>query len=96
MLQFFGSRRDGVNEREFRESARKIAIVFQTGDEEIQHSAGNDPLIAGQFQKGDARSFFFVVADLKPDDGYSRGRLARMTRAHQLMLQRPRRRRLSP
>ena len=81
MLQFFGSRRDGVNEREFRESARKIAIVFQTGDEEIQRSAGNDPLIAEQFQKGDTRSFFFVVADLKPDDGYSRGRLARMTRA---------------
>ena len=81
MLQFFGSRRDGVNEREFRESARKIAIVFQTGDEEIQRGAGNDSLIAEQFQKGDARSFFFVVADLKPDDGYSRGRLARMTRA---------------
>ena len=81
MLQFFGSRRDGVNEREFRESARKIAIVFQTGDEEIQHSAGNDLLIAEKFEKGSLRSFFFVVADLKPDDGYSRGRLARMTRA---------------
>ena len=81
MLQFFGSRRDGVNEREFRESARKIAIVFQTGDEEIQRGAGNDLLIAEQFQKGDARSFFFVVADLKPGDEYSRGRLARMTRA---------------
>ena len=81
MLQFFGSRRDGVNEREFRESARKIAIVFQTGDEEIQRGAGNDSLITEQFQKGDARSFFFVVADLKPGDEYSRGRLARMTRA---------------
>ena len=81
MLKFFDSRRNGVNEDELRKSARKIAVVFQTGDEEIKRGAKNNELFSGKFEKGDSRSFFFVVADLKPDDGYSRGRLARMTRA---------------
>ena len=81
MLNHFGSKHNGVNEDELRKSARKIAIVFQTGDDEIKRGAGNDQLFAGKFEKDSPRSFFFVVADLKPDDGYSRGRLARMTRA---------------
>ena len=82
MLDFFGSKHDGPNESELRKSARKIAVVFQTGDAEIQNALVADPLFAGTFQKGDARSFIFAVADLKPrDGGYSRGRLAKMTRA---------------
>ena len=81
MLDFFGSKRDGANEAEFRKSARRAGIVFQAGDAEIQSALAADGTPAGEFKKGDARSFMFAVADLKRDDEYSRVRLARMTRA---------------
>ena len=70
---------EGLNAGELRDCAKKAGIVFQVGDEEIRES---DPLHARKFQPDDGRSFVFIAADLKPlDGGYSRWRLARMTRA---------------
>ena len=70
---------EGLNAGELRDRAKKAGIAFQVGDEEIRES---DPLHARKFQPDDGRSFVFIAADLKPlDGGYSRWRLARMTRA---------------
>ena len=75
-LHEFKSSRDGANERELRECAKNIGIIFQVCDEEIRQSA-----LATDFQRNNERSFIFVAVDLDDKKDYPRWRLARMTRA---------------
>ena len=67
---------EGINAKELQHCAQKIGIVFQVGDEEINHSANDSA-----FQRDDDKSFIFVAADLDPKQNYPRWRLARITRA---------------
>ena len=67
---------EGINAKELQHCAQKIGIVFQVGDEEINHSANGSA-----FQRDDDKSFIFVAADLDPKQNYPRWRLARITRA---------------
>ena len=67
---------EGINAKELQQCAEKIGIVFQVGDEEINHGTDNSA-----FQRDNEKSFIFVAVDLDDKKDYPRWRLARITRA---------------
>ena len=66
-------------EREFREHAASVRILFQVTDDEIRQSAQPMLMEGGAFNPGNARSFIFAAVELT-GDGYTRGRYADFTR----------------
>ena len=76
-LHEFKSSRDGANERELREYAKNIGIIFQVCDEEIRQSSS----LPTDFERDKERSFIFIAVDLDNKKDYPRWRLARMIRA---------------
>ena len=57
--------------------AKSLQIVFQLAGDHITNQFSNS---VGDFDAGSEESFLFVVADLKDERRYSRGKYARMTR----------------
>ena len=66
-------------EREFRDHAASVRILFQVTDDEIRQSAQPMLMEGGAFNPGNARSFIFAAVELT-GDGYTRGRYAEFTR----------------
>ncbi|MGI9337564.1 MAG: Eco57I restriction-modification methylase domain-containing protein [Gammaproteobacteria bacterium] len=73
--------KDGINETDFRNHVKEAAVVCQFGDDEINAANKGGALFPGKFRRTDIQSFVFIAIDLKPNGGYGRGLLARMTRA---------------
>ena len=72
---------DTQTEREFKEHADSIRLIFQVATEEIEASASSQQTLfsATDFDKGRARSFVFAAAELKGHE-YPRGLYARFAR----------------
>ena len=81
MAQFPAELTGTVGEQALRSHATSVHVLFQLTDAEVR-AQGPAPELAfgvGSFEKGNARSFIFVVAELS-DRRYPRGRYAQFTR----------------
>ena len=70
---------DTKTERDFREHAQSVKLIFQVSDSEIAQSVQSDMFDTGEFDKGRAKSFIFVATELK-DEEYPRGAYAQFVR----------------
>ena len=77
--QFPADNPDTKSEREFREHARSVRILFQLTSDEIAEAAQSSLFDTDAFDQSIARSFLFVAVEL---DGarYPRGKYAQFTR----------------
>ncbi len=65
-------------EKDFLAAAKSVHITFQVTDKEIR-SSGQANLLEEGFDEGYAKSFLFMVVELRPTN-YARGKYADMTR----------------
>ena len=70
---------DTKTERNFREHAESVKLIFQVSDSEIAQSVQPDMFDTGEFDKGKAQSFIFVATELKNAE-YPRGAYAQFVR----------------
>ena len=70
---------DTKTERDFREHAESVKLIFQVSDSEITQSVQPDMFDTGEFDKGRAQSFVFVATELKNEE-YPRGAYAQFVR----------------
>ena len=70
---------DTKTERDFREHAESVKLIFQVSDSEIAQSVQPDMFDTGEFDKGRAQSFVFVATELKAEE-YPRGDYAQFVR----------------
>ena len=72
---------DTNSEREFKEHAESVRLIFQVASEEIAAAASTQQSLFSptEFEKGRAQSFVFAAAELK-DPEYPRGLYARLAR----------------
>ncbi len=77
--QFPADNPDTKAEREFRDAARSVRLIFQLTDQEIEAGLERSMFPADEFDSGLARSFLFAAVEL---DGarYPRGKYAQFTR----------------
>ncbi len=77
--QFPAANPDAQSEREFRDSAKEIRVLFQFTGDEVQAGSQGGLFDAGGFEAGNAKSFLFAAVQLC-GDSYTRSKYVAFTR----------------